>query len=171
MSTAIQITAPSLAVLQRGLVEARDYTQERLVDAMVEATLYLEREVKDAFPAVSGLTRASITSDAFSTPAGVLGVVGSASAAAAAVELGTRPHMPPVAPIQIWVQEKLGIGGKEGRGIAFAIARKISKVGTKPQGHFKKTLAASTRTLTRVFEDAVQDVAAHLVQQANGGTA
>jgi hypothetical protein len=170
MSTAaIHITAPDLVALQRGLANAPKYTSERLLDAMTEATLYLEREVKDRFPAVSGLTRGSITSDAFSTSAGVLGVVGSASIAAVAVELGTKPHMPPVAPIVIWAQEKLGLSGAEAKSAAFAIARKIARVGTKGQGHFQATLASGLGTLSSIFSSAAQDVAAHLVIEANKG--
>lgn len=43
---------------------------------------------------------------------------------------------PPIQPLQNWVQNKLGIGGDEGRGIAFAIANKIAKEGTDyyPEG-------------------------------------
>lgn len=46
---------------------------------------------------------------------------------------GTRP---PIAPLQRWVQAKLGIGGAEGLGIAFAVAKKIEREGTDyyPEG-------------------------------------
>lgn len=171
MSSTIHIDASGLAMLQRGLARAPEFTRERLLSAMTEATLYLEREVKDAYPAVSGLTRASITADAFSTPAGVLGVVGSASPAVAAVELGTKPHMPPVAAILLWVQDKFGLSGEEAESMAWGVARKIKAKGTKAQGHFAKTLAAGTGTLTAIFSGAVQDVATHLAADASGSAA
>lgn len=171
LSSAIHIDASGLAALQRGFERAPEFTRERLLTAMTEATLYLEREVKDAFPAVSGLTRASITADAFSTPAGVLGVVGSASPAVAAVELGTKPHMPPVAAILLWVQDKFGLSGEEAESMAWGVARKIRARGTKGQGHFQKTLAGATGTLTSIFQGAVQDVAQHLADDARGGLA
>lgn len=170
-SNPIHIDASGLAALQRGFARAPEFTRERLLDAMTEATLYLEREVKDAFPAVSGLTRASITRDAFSTPAGVLGVVGSASPAVAAVELGTRPHMPPVAAILLWVQDKFGLAGEDAERMAWGVARKIKAHGTKGQGHFQRTLAAGTGTLTSIFQGAVQDIAQHLADDATGGLA
>lgn len=46
---------------------------------------------------------------------------------------GTRP---PIAPLQQWVQAKFGIGGSEGLGIAFAVAKKIEREGTDyyPEG-------------------------------------
>lgn len=43
-------------------------------------------------------------------------------------ESGTPP---PIDPIQKWVQNKLGITGKRGRSIAFAVANKIGKEGTE----------------------------------------
>lgn len=170
-SNPIHIDVSGLAALQRGFARAPEFTRERLLDAMTEATLYLEREVKDAFPAVSGLTRASITSDAFSTPAGVLGTVGSASPAVAAVELGTKPHMPPVAAILLWVQDKFGLAGEEAESLAWGVARKIKARGTKGQGHFQKVLAAGAGTLTGIFQEAVQDIVLHLADDARGGLA
>lgn len=167
----VSLSAPGLAALQRGFAQAPEYTQAQLEAGMVEATMLLEREVKDVMPAVSGLTRTSVFSDAFSTPAGVLGVVASSSIAAAAVELGTKPHMPPVAPIEAWVREKLGIAGPEARGVAFAVARKIARVGTKAQHPFGKTLDRHMGALSRIFEGVAQNVATHLVSQANGGKA
>lgn len=165
------LSAPSLVALQQGFARAPEYTRSELLAAMTEGTQLLEREVKDDMPAVSGLTRASVFSDAFSTPAGVLGVVGSASVAAAAVELGTKPHMPPVAPLEAWVHEKLGIAGPQARGVAFAIARKIASRGTKGQHHFSGVLALQLGALTRLFEGAAQRVAAHLARDAQGGRA
>lgn len=167
----IVITATSLAALQRGFKEAPEYTRQELLSGMVEGTQLLEREVKDEFPSVSGLTRASIFSDAFSTPAGVLGVVGSNSVAAAAVELGTKPHMPPVEPIEAWVNDKLGITGKAARRVAFAIALKIAKKGTKAQRPFKNTFELQYRTIGMVFERAAGRVATRLAGNVNGAGA
>ncbi len=38
---------------------------------------------------------------------------------------------PPIAPLEKWVNDKLGISGKDARGVAFAVAFKIGKEGTK----------------------------------------
>ena len=46
--------------------------------ALLEATALLEREVKDATPTATGLTRGSIGSFITESPDGLLGVVGSA---------------------------------------------------------------------------------------------
>ena len=43
-----------------------------------------------------------------------------------------RPNgkRPPIAPLQKWVRDKFGVSGKQGLGIAFAVANKIAKSGT-----------------------------------------
>ena len=44
---------------------------------------------------------------------------------------GRRPgNRPPIAPIESWVNAKLGIGGNQARGVAFAVANKIANEGT-----------------------------------------
>lgn len=167
----IQITAPGLAALQRGFEKAPVYTREALLVAMTEATDYLQREVVDAMPSVSGLTRQSVTSDAFSTPAGVLGVVGSASVAAVAVELGSKPHMPPVKALVSWIEETRGLSGKEALSAAWGKAMAIKKYGTKAQHPFRNTLDRQGAALSRIFDGAAQAVASHLAAEVNGGLA
>ena len=45
---------------------------------------------------------------------------------------GRKPgKMPPIAPIERWVQVKLGLSGNEAKGAAFAIAKKIAAEGTE----------------------------------------
>lgn len=59
------------------------------------------------------------------------------------VEVGRRPgSMPPTGPIALWAQKKLGIEEKSATGVAFAIAMKIKKEGTKGAHMFEDTLKA-----------------------------
>lgn len=47
------------------------------------------------------------------------------------LEYGRRPGTPPpIAPLIRWVEAKLGLAGKEGIGVAYAIRNKIAKEGT-----------------------------------------
>lgn len=46
------------------------------------------------------------------------------------MEYGTRPHRPPFNPIHRWVRRKLGIKGKEGEKIAWAIVTTIEQCGS-----------------------------------------
>lgn len=57
----------------------------------------------------------------------------------ASVEHGRRPGaMPPITPIELWVNRKIGISGPEGRSVAFLIARAIGRRGTKGAQMFER---------------------------------
>ena len=49
------------------------------------------------------------------------------------IEWGTNPHFPPPRALVGWVERKLGKHKPESKGIAYAIAVKISREGTRPQ--------------------------------------
>jgi len=162
MST-LSISASGLDALERGWREAPGVTRRELLAAMTQGTLLVEREVKEGIPrGATGLTAASVSSDAFSTPAGVLGVVGSSQASASFVELGTKPHMPPVAALVPWVRAVLGVDAKRAPSVAFLIARKIARKGTPAQRPFALALARTEGQVLRMFEDAAGRIAAHL---------
>lgn len=159
------ISALGLAQLQASLKAAPQRTVQVMLAAMTQATLLLQHEVQDTMPAVSGLTRNSIGQDAFSTPAGALGVVGSNQATAMFVELGTRPHMPPVEPLVGWVQQRLGVSAQDAQRVAWLVARKIARVGTPKQLVFQKALNNNATQVRGIFEDAAQ----RLAQMMAGG--
>ncbi|HSV81487.1 MAG TPA: hypothetical protein VLK85_20005 [Ramlibacter sp.] len=159
----MQLSAPALAVLTRGFAQSPEVTQRELLSAMHEATLLVEREVKENIhTGATGLTRASVTSDSSSTATGVLGVVGSSSPAATFVELGTKPHMPPSQALIPWVRAVLGVDAKRAPGVAFLVARKIARVGTKAQKPFERAITAQEAAVVRRFELAASKVAEHL---------
>lgn len=158
----ISISMPALEQLRAAFKQAPTVTINALLAAMTEATLLLQRESMELMPTASGLTRASISADAFTTPMGVLGVVGTNQPSAAFVELGTRPHMPPIAPIQRWVQDRLGLSGAEGRRVAWLVARKIARKGTPAQRVFERTLAANQGQVISIFEGVAARLANHL---------
>ena len=152
-----------LDALRRGLSLAPEMTRRELLVAATEATMLVEREVKDNIPrGATELTAKSISSDAFSTPLGVIGIVGSSQASAAFLELGTKPHMPPVAALIPWVRAVLGVSAKRAPSVAFLVARKIAKKGTKPQKNFERAAAATEGQVLRMFESAAGRVAAGL---------
>ncbi|MBX3588848.1 MAG: hypothetical protein KF796_19625 [Ramlibacter sp.] len=159
----VSISAKALQILERAWREAPELAREEMRAATTTATLLYEREVKEAMPrGATGLTAASITSDVFSQPAGVLGVVGSTQPSAAFVELGTRPHMPPVAALVPWVREVLGVDASRARSVAFLVARKIATKGTPAQRPFEKTLQRLEGQIVRMFEDAADRLAQRL---------
>jgi hypothetical protein len=89
----IRITPYGLDAWQRALRDAPEMAQREMLRAAEEATLALEVDVKTLghYPRKTGLTQDGISRQvSFSEPAGVLGVVGSASPVAAFLEFGTR---------------------------------------------------------------------------------
>lgn len=169
--SSLHISAPALAAIHRGWAEAPAMTRRELLAAMTQGTLLVEREVKEGIPrGATGLTAASVTSDAFSTPAGILGVVASSQPSATFVELGTRAHMPPVDALVPWVRAVLGVDAKRAPSVAYLIARKIARRGTKAKQPFAKALARTEGQVLRMFEAAADRIAQNLAGQV-GGTA
>lgn len=163
----LHLTFAGMDALQRGFAQAPDMTKRELLAAATEATLLVEREVKERIPkGATGLTAASVASDAWITPTGVLGVVNSSQPTALFLEDGTKPHMPPVEALVPWVRAVLGVEPSRARSVAFLVARKIARKGTPAKKPFEKAAIATESQVLRMFEDAAGRVAAQL-----GGTA
>lgn len=148
--------------LQAAFRRAPQLLREELGRAMTEADQLLEREVKDLTPTASGLTRNSIFSHEQALESGALGVVGTAQPHAVYVELGTKPHFPPLEPLQDWVRTKLGLPEKEARGVAYLIARAIAARGTLGVGMFHRAFARNRSQVEAIFERARDRIAARL---------
>ena len=159
--SSLHMSFAGMDALRRGFAQAPDMTRRELLVAATDATMLVEREVKDSIPrGATGLTAESISSDAFSTPVGVIGLVSSSQASAAFLELGTKPHMPPVEALIPWVRAVLGVSAKRAPSVAFLVARKIAKKGTKPKKYFERAAAATEGQVLRMFENAAARVAA-----------
>lgn len=150
--------------LQAAWSRAPDIVRQELLGAMQESDALLEREVKDLTPTATGLSRNSIFSQEQTFDAGVLGVVGTAQLHVAYVELGTRPHFPPLQPLQDWVHVKLGLPEKEARGVAYRIARSIAARGTLGVGMFHRAFARNRGQVAGLFERANARIAARLAK-------
>lgn len=148
--------------------QAPEIVQQEFASAMAEVDALLEREVKELTPSGAsgggaGGLKGSIFSQERVGPQNVIGVVGTPLAYAIPVELGTKPHFPPVAPLEDWVRAKLGVQEEhEVHGIAFAIARAISRRGTLAVGMFHRTFAAHKGYIEARFLDARNRIAARL---------
>lgn len=147
----------NVRVVDDALASAPGILLEELAPAIVEGQLLLEREVSERTPSFQGLLRDSIGAEPLEVRGTtVSGSVGTALAYALPVELGARPHMPPVEPLVDWVRRKLGKGGKEGRGVAWAVARKIAKKGTPAHHMFRDGLAATQDQIGELLRDAAE---------------
>jgi hypothetical protein len=71
-----------------------------------------------------------------------------------AVRTGTKPHFPPYKKLIPWVMRKLGISNeKEATRVAFLVARKISKVGTKSNPYHERTLNREQVTISNIMTE------------------
>lgn len=164
--SSVHMSLAGLDALQRGMAQAPEMTRRELLAAAKASTLHLEGQVKDRMPSASGKTRESVHSDAFSTPAGVIGTVGSSMATATFLELGRKPgtgvSLEGQEALGTWVKEKLGVSEKEVPGVVFLIARKIKKKGMPAVKPFELTAKANEGQVLRAFENAAALIAARL---------
>ncbi len=137
----------------------------RLRAALIQGGLLLEREVKERTPVgASGLARNSIAArDPVVDNDGFFGIVGSALDYVLPVELGSKPHRPPVTPIAEWVRARLGVDDPEAASrIAWAIAARIAREGTKPRHMFKDAFEANRDQVQGIFDNAMRGLIADL---------
>ena len=150
-------SAAALAALER---YPERYARE-LAAAMLEAGLLLEREAKEQAP-VGVLGAAGYRGSIAAMPPrmegdALSGGIGTSCPYAVPVELGSRPHFPPVQPLADWVRAKFGEQDPQAaRAIAFCIARKIAAHGTKGQHVFQRALDSSQDRLVACFDQAVE---------------
>lgn len=130
--------------------ESKDVRESKLTEALA----LLERAVKPGTPEGAGPIhlRDTIFPKVSISGKKVSGQLGTPLAHGEPVELGTRPHFPPTAPIQHWVEKKLGYSGKEAASIAFLIARAISRRGTKGARMFEKGFDENEAAVRRILE-------------------
>lgn len=155
------IDSSSLALLARAWETAPDVVRENLLAGMAQAGSLVEREVKERTPTGIGGgagLRGSITSEEQVDGFRVLGIVSTAQQYAEAVELGTKPHRPPVAPLQDWAKQKFGISEEEAEGVGFAIQNKIAKEGTEGAFMFRDALNDQEDAVIRILDGTVQKI-------------
>lgn len=163
----IRIDFDEIKQLEANYERAPEIVREELLRAVTEADLLLNREVVERTPGASGLLRHSITHEERIVGLGVEGFVGSPLNYVQPVDLGTRPHFPPIEPLMDWVRMRFPVHSEvEARGIAFLVARKISRVGTKGAEMFDKALAAVGPQLEAIFAAAQERIAARLTGAA-----
>lgn len=160
---AYSIELGNLRKLQDALRKAPQMVVEELERATIDADKLIEREVQERIPTSHGTLRTSVFSEEQVSATGVLGVVGTPLNYAIPVELGTRPHMPPIEPLMDWVKQNLSIQGeKAARGAAFAIAKKISVRGTAGKFPFQLASLATENGVRRIFDEAVERIGTRL---------
>jgi hypothetical protein len=152
---------------QRAFEVAPQAMRDEMLRAMTLADELLVREAAERAPAAHGTLRSSIFGEEWIAGDSVLGLVASPLEYAVYVELGTKPHFPPIEPLIDWVRVKFHKSEEEARGIAFLVARKIAERGTLGVGMFNRAFAANIGQVERIFDHGVERALAR-AEQAGG---
>ncbi len=156
---AIHIDIREAAALAKAFDQAPEIVTRELTAATWEAELLLERETKELTPVGvggGGGLKGSISAREPRVLAdNVIGEVGTSLPHAVPVELGTKPHMPPVQPLADWARHKLGVEPGEARSVGYRIARKIAVKGTQGAHMFSRAFAANEAQVQGIYADAL----------------
>lgn len=161
-SVDIRLDINSADQLAAAFEEAPEIVEDELYGATWEALLFLQRETQDNTPVGiggGGGLRGSIAArEPRRLSDQVIGTVGTSLAHAAPVELGTKPHMPPIQPLEDWARIKLGLDAQDAKGAAFAIAQKIKREGTEGAFMFKTAFEDGEPTVQNIFGNAMDRI-------------
>ena len=152
----------NFAELERRYNGAREVALMGMNEALRDAGRHLTPRIKDATPrgATNKLAnntvfqvlgraedmRMEIRQSAFSDKGFPYGV---------AVRTGTKPHFPPIDALVPWVIKKLHVPRDRARSVAFLVARKISKVGTKPNPYHLRVWSREQDAVMRILRSRV----------------
>jgi hypothetical protein len=175
----VTIDVQSAMAISRAWLRAPAMVMEELETAMGASVVYLQGQVADRSKvrpdglngAASGLLASSFVHDVTSFADAVFGRVSSPLTYALPVELGTRPHFPPMAPLINWVEQKLGLYGEEAEGAARGIQRKIGHHGSVGRYMARDAVAFGAAEVVQKFADAAERITARLADAGTGGAA
>jgi HK97 gp10 family phage protein len=143
----VEIDKKTLEKLQRQLKEVVKKDKEAAFKGMITTGYEIHREAVKKVPVDMGRLRSSL---AVEGDKGQMEVrVGTNVKYAPFVELGTRPHTPPLEPIQEWADRKGADGG--------AVWASIRKHGTKPHPFLRTAFAEKIGNLLKNIKRFVND--------------
>lgn len=159
MST-FSVKIEGLDELTKSLEAAPGIVSQELVDAMDQSTRYVKGQIRDEIRSNRITNTGNLARSVAIEPVKPnRGRVYVSEMYGAAVEFGSRPHFPPVAPLERWAQTKLGKSG-----IGFLIARKIARVGTKANPFVAPAFKNSIEYINQRFQSAIKEVVLKLAK-------
>lgn len=147
--------------------KAPDITREEMLRAVTEADLMVQAKLMEDLPRGAGGRHGaglvgSVHREEMALADRVIGMTATDKAYANYVEAGTRPHKPPIQPLQDWVQAVIGLDEDEALGMAFAIRNTIAKKGTHKQPVWQDTYRELLPKIQRAIAAGMQRVQARL---------
>ena len=158
----------------KAFATAPKIVEQELFAGMTESLLLAEREVKERTPVGVGGEAAGLKGDIAAQEPQVLadqiiGVVSTSLPHAVPVELGTKPHRPPVQPLAEWARIVLGVSPERAERVGYAIAAKIARVGTEGAFMFERGLDAIRGPVAQIFENRVKRILKRVASLNKGG--
>lgn len=117
---------------------------------MQKATNLVAGVAQSNAPVDTGKLKSSILPSVSSSGRTTTGVVGSRLGYAPFMELGTRPHFPPVSALEGWASRH-GMN-------AFVVARTIARRGLKARRYLQRALDDNRRRIINIFVEAVNKI-------------
>jgi hypothetical protein len=135
-------------------------SQDARVSRITEALLLLEAAVKKLTPVGAGPIHLRDTIFEMVETGGqsVMGLLGTPCVYGEPVEMGSGPHFPPIAPLQFWVEKKLGIEGKKAKSVAYAIATIMARSSRLGQKMFSKGFDENEAAVIRILQMIPTDI-------------
>lgn len=164
MNQTFSMHVKGLDELQRGFAKAGASYKPLMTEAMRNGTTKLQNEArenirKNGTTYQGNLAKNTRRRDPVTHEKGIVAV---GELYGGAVEFGRKAgKRPPVAPIERWAAVKLGAPGA-----GFAIARKIGRVGTKPQPFLEPAMRDNADYVLKQFEDAANIIMLQIVGKA-----
>lgn len=167
----VSLNLDSAMVIGRAWATHPNLVTDELETAMLGSLLYLEGQTAERTPTNLGTLRRSYISRVSTFIDAVFGEMSSPVTYAMPIEMGTRPHFPPLEPLINWVEAKLGLVGDEAEGAARGIQRKIGRFGTPGYGMARYALIDGQATIRAEFDDAAERITMRLAALGAGGAA
>jgi len=120
-----------------------------VLNAFRDATLIIQRDAKINAPVDTGRLRASITPEVKAFGNDVTGIVGSNVVYAPFMELGTRPHWPPLGALEVWARRH-GID-------VYIVARAIATRGTKARKFLQNAFENNKERIIARIERGIEE--------------
>lgn len=168
MSVDIEVEIPKLPKMISNLSQFDQIATKHLVSGMDFSLLTVRGEVKKNTPiGVSSRLRGSIASEITQTVGStVIGKVGTSlkEPYPSVINFGRTPGwFPPPEALERWVQLKLRVPAKRVKGVAFAVARKISRTGIKGRRFMEKGFQAAKSRVNANFNRARDRIIKELI--------
>ena len=165
----VTISLQAAEAISRAWASHPNLVTDELETAMRGSLLYLEGQTAERTPTNLGTLRRSYASTISTFVDAVFGTMSSPVSYAMPIEMGTRPHYPPLEPLINWVEAKLGLVGDEAEGAARGIQRKIGRFGTPGYGMARFALIDGQATIRAEFDDAAERITLRLAQLGGSG--